>query len=82
MSENDSSGVWFSLGICRKCRYPARHIWAASCFQQATLPTTRRKTTAWCPTTRFALDVHFEGERGLPKISQTRPREAGHKPAF
>ncbi len=24
----------------------------------------------------------FEGEYGLPKINQTHPREAGHKPAF
>jgi hypothetical protein len=28
------------------------------------------------------LDVRFEGWRGLPKISQASPREAGHKPAF
>jgi hypothetical protein len=26
--------------------------------------------------------VRFEGWRGLPKISQASPREAGHKPAF
>jgi len=27
-------------------------------------------------------DVRFEGWRGLPKINQASPREAGHKPAF
>jgi hypothetical protein len=26
--------------------------------------------------------VRFEGWRGLPKINQASPREAGHKPAF
>jgi hypothetical protein len=27
-------------------------------------------------------DVRFEGWRGLPKMNQASPREAGHKPAF
>ncbi|CAI8989677.1 hypothetical protein EMIT0P253_90063 [Pseudomonas sp. IT-P253] len=26
--------------------------------------------------------VRFEGWRGLPKMNQASPREAGHKPAF
>jgi len=40
--------------------------------QKAAMPHT--SPTRWSP--------RFEGEYGLPKTNQTRPREAGHKPAF
>ncbi|PNQ87826.1 hypothetical protein CCU68_34850 [Pseudomonas gingeri NCPPB 3146 = LMG 5327] len=51
--------------------------------KQVNAPLMPCKTVAQHPTTRHCdSGCRFEGGRGLPKMSQTRPREAGHKPAF
>jgi hypothetical protein len=77
----DSSNTHTTLGIPQKNQYAAPHI----CASTRPRPDRTDKADDFLAKSHSRTQdpgVRFEGWRGLPKMNQASPREAGHKPAF
>jgi hypothetical protein len=70
------------LGILQKNQYAAPHICASTRLAAENRTDKADDFLAKSHSRTQDPGVRFEGWRGLPKMNQASPREAGHKPAF
>ena len=72
----------FLLGIFAKLAYAPPHICASTRLAASDRTDKADDFLAESHSRTQDPGVRFEGWRGLPKMNQASPREAGHKPAF
>lgn len=78
----NSSRSHTTLGIPIKNQYAAPHICASTHPMASDRTDKADDFLAKSHSRTQDPGVRFEGWRGLPKMNQASPREAGHKPAF